>query len=392
MAPFEIDVVRLAQDLVRQPSEQTAAMEADPAVLGFVRDHVAPRLEHYGLRPKLDGMGNLLVALGPEGPRPSLALVGYAMTHPGGSMTTPFSGETVDRVDGPVLRGRGIAEQKGALAAGIAALVEARDWPLQGRLMFILLTAGETGRHDAIISALAALGTKPELGVVLVGTGNAVALGNKGRIDVDVRVRGEVCHSSTPWAGVDAIAGARRLLDVLDGLALGGEHAGLGRASLVATHIRSFPEATHTLQDEVHLTLDRRLLPGDDPAAALAAITKSARLDGPWRIEVSQGPFMHPAELPLGSRLLAAIDRGCAAEGLASPRRFWSHGALDAGYLQALGGEATMWGPGDQAGWHRPDEAVPLADLIAAARAYRGLISAALIEDAVTPDSRRPRS
>jgi acetylornithine deacetylase len=349
-------------------------------------------LAGWGLVPRFDGMGNLWVALGPDGPAPSLALVGYAMTHPRGSMERPFAGEIVGGPGGPALRGRGIAEQKGALAAALAALYEARTWPLRGRLLFLLLTAGETGRHDAIRSVLTAIGARPDLALVLIGTNRAVALGNKGRIDVDVTVRGTVCHSSTPWAGVDAIRGARRILDALDGLDLGGSHPGLGRASLVATHLRSFPEATHTLQDEVHLTLDRRLLPGDDPEAALAAIAETARLERPWEVEVRRGPFMHPAELPEDGRLLAAIGRGCAAEGLPAPARFWSHGALDAGFLQVEGGEATMWGPGDPALWHRPDEVVATADLVAASRAYRGLVRAALVDVPATPQPERSPS
>ncbi|TVQ29742.1 MAG: M20/M25/M40 family metallo-hydrolase [Geminicoccaceae bacterium] len=373
-------VLDLARFLVQRPSEQSAAMEADPAILGFVRDHVGPLLTGWDLSPRFDAMGNLWVELGPEGPAPSLALVGYAMTHPRGAMVEPFAGEVVEGPSGPAVRGRGIAEQKGALAAALRALHEVRSWPLRGRLSFLLLTAGETGRHDAIRSVLAASGRRPDLAIVLIGTNQAVALGNKGRIDVDITVRGAVCHSSMPWAGVDAIQGARRLLDVLDGLDLGGTHPGLGTASLVATHLRSFPEATHTLQDEVRLTLDRRLLPGDDPKAALAAIAAAARLEGPWQIEVRAGPFMHPAELAPEGSLLSAIERGCAAEGLPVPRRFWSHGALDAGFLQVEGAEATMWGPGDPAMWHRPDEVVPVADLVAAAAAYRGLVRAVLVD------------
>ncbi|MFW5833392.1 MAG: hypothetical protein ACOCYE_04770, partial [Pseudomonadota bacterium] len=61
MTASSLDVVDLARGLVQRPSEQSAAMEADPAVLGFVGDHVGPLLAGWGLAPRFDGMGNLWV-------------------------------------------------------------------------------------------------------------------------------------------------------------------------------------------------------------------------------------------------------------------------------------------------------------------------------------------
>ena len=73
--------------------------------------------------------------------------------------------------------------------------------------------------------------------------------------------------------GVNAIDGARRVLDRMSAVDVGGKkHPGLGQATLTPTSMRSWPEATHTVQDEVRLVFDRRLLPGDDPQPAFAAI------------------------------------------------------------------------------------------------------------------------
>ena len=57
------------------------------------------------------------------------------------------------------------------------------------------------------------LGHIPRLAVIVIGTDGQVALANKGRIDVIVTVRGQATHSSMPWTGIDAIAGARQVLD-----------------------------------------------------------------------------------------------------------------------------------------------------------------------------------
>src|SRR4030095_12842058 len=117
---------------------------------------------------------------------------------------------------------------------------------------------------------------------IVIGTTSRVALANKGRIDAIVTVRGKASHSSTPWVGVNAMDGPRRVLDRVMAVEVGGnKHAGLGQATLTPTSIRSWPEATHTVQDEVRLVFDRRLLPGDDPQAAFAAIPAGAGIGAP---------------------------------------------------------------------------------------------------------------
>jgi len=191
-----------------------------------------------------------------------------------------------------------------------------RDTPLRGRLTLAITSAGETGRHDAARAVLDAMDHVPDAAIIAIGTSGRLALANKGRIDVDVRVRGRAAHSSTPWAGIDAIAGARQVLDRVLALHVGTRHhPGLGRATLAATAIRSWPEATHTIQDEVLLTFDRRLLPGDDPQEAFAAIAAAADIGEPWRTETVRGPHMFPAEIAADGPLASAIWQGCLAQG-----------------------------------------------------------------------------
>jgi acetylornithine deacetylase len=314
--------------------------------------------------------------MGPQG-GPSLMLMAYAMTHPANRMTDPFGAKLVE--GGTRLRGRGVAEQKGALAAALAAVAAVKDRALGGRLVLAITSAGETGRHDAAASVLDALGYLPSMTVIVVGTSGRIALANKGRIDVEVSVRGRAAHSSTPSAGIDAIAGARRVLDRVLALDVSSRtHPGLGEATLAATSIRSWPEATHTIQDEVQLVFDRRLLPGDDPEAAFAAIARVADIGPPWEVACRRGPHMFPAEIAADGPLACAVAAGCAARGLPPPASFFSHGALDAGLMCARGQKAAMWGPGETALWHSDEESIALSDLRAGAEGYLGLIETVL--------------
>ena len=90
-------------------------------------------------------------------------------------------------------------------------------------MLLCVSTAGETGRHDAARAFLGAYGTPAfDWAIVALGTANTIGLGNKGRIDVLVRVAGRAAHSSTPWAGVNAITGAVEAIRRLEGVRLAG--------------------------------------------------------------------------------------------------------------------------------------------------------------------------
>ena len=368
----------LFTELLRVPSEHTELMEADPAVTAFIADVAAPTLEALtGVAPRTDGMGNLRWEYGgaTSDPADGLLFVGYAMTYPASTMPEPFSGKVVPGelhgLEGPCVWGRGGCEQKAALAAMLsaAAAVTRSGHKLARPLSLAVSTAGETGRHDAARHMLEHDGLTARYGIVGLGTTNRVCLGNKGRIDVDVVVRGKSCHSSTPWAGVNAVDGARAALERLDGLVDGLSHPELGHASLVATHIESGPDILHTIQDHCRLTLDRRLLPGDDPEEALAAITRALADLEPWQVEVTQGNFMYPAEVSEDSEVAVALATAREMAGETGPP-LWFPAALDAGYLNEKGIETVMFGPGDLAFAHTDAEVVPLGQVRRAARVY----------------------
>lgn len=371
----EIDV--LLTDLLRAPSPQTPLQEADPQVKKFIADLVAPRLRELTGRPGvIDGMGNLLWQSGSPKSAPGLLLMGYAMTFPAAGMKEPFSGGIVDGapfgIAGSCAMGRGACEQKGALAAllGAAAIVSRAHLELRAPLYLSVSLAGETGRHDAAKFILDNPSISATSGIVGLGTMNRICLGNKGRIDVAISVRGKSVHSSMPWDGVNAVDGARRVLDRLDGLALGAAHAGLGNATLTVTQIKSAPEISHTVPDTCTITLDRRLLPGDDPDRALADIQNALRDLPPWSVEVARGAFMYPSEVGSDCAVAAAMrDASRVLRGNA-PELFYSPAALDAGFLNWRGIETVMFGPGDLRFAHTDEEVVPLQEVRDAARLY----------------------
>lgn len=367
----EPTLVEWTQRFVRHASPQTERFEAEPAVQSFIQDEVAPLLQSLAIPFRRDEMGNLIVEIGPSSDR-CVVLMAYAMTHPASNMSNPYGGEIIT-VDGkPAIRGRGVSEQKASLAAALAATYAAcRRGKLNGRLVFTVSTAGETGRHDAARTILRSLQTPPTAAVIVIGTSGRVSLANKGRIDVLIAVQGRAAHSSTPWRGLDAVAGAREVMNRMETLNLGArEHHGLGQATLALTSIRSFPEATHTIQSEVRMTYDRRLLPGDSPDDALSQISTALKDVQPWRVQVKLGPVMFPSEIMPDCRLMTSIAQGHRDAGLEPSAFFYSHGSLDAGLFANQNVEATMWGPGEMDQWHSDNEYILISDLSRGAQAY----------------------
>jgi acetylornithine deacetylase len=350
--------------LVQTPSTQTDRFESDPAVQSYLRETVAELAAGLGLAPEFDAMGNLVVRCGRPGAGRALVFA-YAMTHPVNRMAEPFLPRVSTGEDGRRwMRGRGAAEQKAAVAAALLAAGRLRQADLPGELVVCVSTAGETGRHDAARAFMAEFGApRFDWAVVALGTGNRIGLGNKGRIDVLLTVRGRAAHSSTPWAGVNAISGAVEAIGRLAAVPLPGSHPELGRPTLTVTSIHSAPAATHTVQDEVRLTLDRRLLPGDDPQAALSDIASALGSIEPYAVAVEPGPYMFPSEVAADAPLVALLQ-AAASSPLATS---WSHGAIDAGYFNQEGVPAVMFGPGDPDMFHTDDERVALADVIVAA-------------------------
>jgi acetylornithine deacetylase len=371
----EID--KLLVDLLRMPSPQTDLQEADPNLKKFIAEFVAPRLASLtGTTGVLDGMGNLIWQYGADTSEPGLLLMGYAMTYSAASMKEPFSGAIVDGapfgIAGNCAMGRGACEQKGALAAMIyaSAIVARSEVKLRAPLYLAVSLAGETGRHDAANFILENNPIDAKAGIVGLGTNNRICLGNKGRIDVEITVRGKSVHSSMPWDGINAVDGARKVLERLDQLTLGPQHAELGKATLTVTQIKSLPEISHTVPDNCRITLDLRLLPGDDPDVALGAIRDAVAHLPPWSVEVTQGAFMYPSEVGADCAVASSMRRASRESKGEDADVFYSPAALDAGYLNQRSIETIMFGPGDLRFAHTDQEVVSMKQVRAAARIY----------------------
>ena len=333
--------------LVKVPSPQTERLEDEPLLKAFITSAIEPRLRSMGFVDlRYDAMGNLIAAYGAGTSKNSLMFIGNAMNQPASTMPNPYAGDVVDGaaygLPGECVMGKGASEQKANLAAMLHAMetVIASEVAIKGKLIFTCCLSGETGKHDAIKSVVEGACVRADM-AVLGGTGLKITLGNRGRIDVFVTVKGSPCHSSRPWDGVNAITGATEAIRLLLAkVKVDKSHPQLGRQSLTVNHIRSFPDSTHTVQERCEFTLDRRLLPGDDPNEAFAEIERIAReierIEDPvsgktYGVELRRGPFMYP------SLVRTATGWNAASPGVAWRHRFFDKTLVRSGIYHHLG-------------------------------------------------------
>jgi acetylornithine deacetylase len=371
------EVKRLLVKLVQHASPQTDRLEAEPQVLALIRNVIKPELEQAGLHPSLDDLGNLILRLNGRGGGDRLILVSYAMNAAPSTMQNPYSGEVVDgapyKLDGECVWGRGACEQKGSLAAMMAAMrfFGANKVELPADLYFVVSTAGETGRHDSLAHVLDR--GKVAADWCIIDGPPEIQLGNKGRVDVLVTVRGKQAHSSRPWEGINAIEGAMKVLEKLKPLMPYPEeraHPELGKVSLTPNAIESFPKATHTIQSECRIMFDRRLLPGDDPKKAIQQMRDAIGDLEPFEVEIQPRDFMYPSEVGKDAEVVRSLEQGVRTMLGQIPTYSYSTAANDTGLFNFRGIQAINYGARDIRFQHTDHDLVSVNQVFDAAKVF----------------------
>jgi acetylornithine deacetylase/succinyl-diaminopimelate desuccinylase-like protein len=373
-------------ELVKVPSPQTALLEEEPLLKEFIRTAIEPRLTAMGFAAiEYDAMGSLIARYGAGASGKSLMLVGHAMNQPPATMPNPYAGDVVEGakygLPGECVLGKGASEQKSNLAAMLHAIetVIASKTPIAGTLIFICCVSGETGKHDAIRSVIEGAGVRADM-AVLYGNSLKITLGNRGRVDVFVTVKGSPTHSSRPQDGANSITGAMEAIRLLTaGVKLDRSHPQLGRQTLTVNHIRSFPDSTHTIQARCEFTVDRRLLPGEDPNAAFEEIWRIATQVENFRdpasgksfeVDVRLGPFMHPSLVGLDSPVVAALQRANEVMLGHPAETYYAAAAFDQGYLNYMGIPTANFGPGEERYAYTDNDMASVERTTDAARVY----------------------
>jgi acetylornithine deacetylase/succinyl-diaminopimelate desuccinylase-like protein len=326
-------------------------MEPDhPALVHYVQDILRPELLHLGIYDLLDvPRNNLVVQLGPRNTGRSLLIQNYTPSQHSNLMDDPFSGRVANArefgVDGPAVFGQGVSQNKAHQAAMLVVLKMLREAKveLNGRLYWAINNEGRSS-HACTTAILSALCDKPQFCLVQIGTRQRISLGNRGRVDIQVHVRGRVAHSSSPDDGLSAIDGACEVIQRLKRLTWPERHPLLGGRHAVVYKVRYEPVAPHTIPSDAYLTIDRRLLPGDDPDEATREIRDAIGDLTPYEVDVEQGVMMLPALVDAAEPGVQALSDAHQSVLGCRPELMHATFAFDAGGTAGAGIPTVMYG------------------------------------------------
>lgn len=373
-----------ASKLARVPTDvplgfQTLIEPDDPKLVHYVQDVLRPELLEQGIYDLLDVPRNNLVArLGSGRSGRVLLIQNYTPSQHHNLMAEPFSGKVGSAAawgrDEPAVFGQGVSQNKAHQAVMLAVLKLLRESgvELRGRLYWAVNNEGRSS-HACSEAIIGALEPRPEFGILQVGTDLRISLGNRGRVDVQVHVEGKASHSSRPDLGLSTIDGASEVVQRLKSLRWPDRHPLLGGRHAVVYKIRYEPLAPHTLPSDAYLTVDRRLLPGDDPAEVADEIRAAIGDLSPYRVTVESGVAMLPALVDPDNPWVGALQAANAAVRGGEAETYHGLGTYDAGGPCALGVPAIMYGA---SGGEFPTgvDFVTLADLETEARVLARLI------------------
>jgi acetylornithine deacetylase/succinyl-diaminopimelate desuccinylase-like protein len=269
------DEVRFLQELVRVPTDTPPGDNAPHA------ERTAQLLEAFGFEAqrhpvpqaevRAQGMQSItnLIVRRRYGDGPTIALNAHGDVVPPGEGWThdPYGGEIEDGK----LYGRAAAVSKSDFATYTFAVraLESLDAPLKGaaelHFTYDEEFGGELGPGWLLREGL----SKPDL-LIAAGFSYEVITAHNGCLQLEVTVHGRMAHAAVPHTGVDALAGAVRILNALYAQnelyrRVYSQVPGITHPYLNVGRIEGGTN-TNVVPGKVVFKLDRRMIPEEDPA------------------------------------------------------------------------------------------------------------------------------
>jgi acetylornithine deacetylase len=365
-----LETTRLLRDLVRLPSVNPMGRSLQGDFLyehrvtayleQFFRDLGVP-FERQSVAPLRE---NIVAHFEPPGHRGTIVFEVHQDTVPTDLMTIePWGGV----IDNGRLYGRGACDIKGGMAAMLAAFARLVHEKPQGASAIIMACTVDEEHTFLGVQRLAQT-LRADGAVVAEPTQLQVVHAHKGAVRWHLQTSGRSCHSSRPELGINAIYHMARILGLIE------EYAArlqatctdplLGPATMSVGRIEG-GLSVNTIPDRCQIEIDRRLIPGEAPLAALAELRDFLAQKVPAGINwacsepwLSMPPLPPQEDTTIAHRLGKAIDEVVGRhQVLVVPY------GTDASTLAVAGIPSVVFGPGDIARAHTCDEWVPLDEV-----------------------------
>jgi putative selenium metabolism hydrolase len=376
---YKPSMVAFLRDMVAIPSESGN----EKAII----DRIKSEMILVGFdRIDIDPMGNILGYIGTG--RHLIAMDAHVDTVGPGNPENWTHDPYIGHEDDKFVYGLGTSDQAGGMAAMVYAAKIIKELGLEKD--YTLLVTGTV--QEEICDGLCWQyiieqdGIRPEFVVCTEPSSGKIRWGQKGRMDIGVRVEGKSAHASMPEQGINAISKMARIIVELDQLADRlKEEPLLGRGTMTVSEIFSTSPSRCAVADSCWISVDRRLTTGETVEDVLNEIKNLASVQDA-RADVSLHQFdqpsytglVYPTECYFPSWTLNEDHEICevlvdAYTGLFNKKPELAPWAFSTNGVAIMGRHKIPcigFGPGqiDQA--HTPDEKLFKQDLVDAAAMY----------------------
>jgi acetylornithine deacetylase len=331
---------------------------------------------------------NLLIRFGPEGDG-GLILSGHMDAVPATETTWESDPFTLTERDDRYV-GRGAADMKGFLAVAMNAAIDAAGTAesLRKPLYLLFTYDEEVGTLGArqFVQTWDRARPLPRCCIIGEPTSFRPVRAHKGHLKLRITTTGKSAHSGYPHLGDNAIEKARPVLDALAALrreleAEPAEHAELfSDAPYVPLNIATIHGGTavNIVPDRCAIEVGIRLLPGMSSEAMIDRVRRAYRphtAGHDARQEAGESPAVQVLSDSPPMLLDKSSDLYQAVLPYAAPGPESVSFASDAGWLQSLGIDCLLFGPGAIEVAHRPNEFTPKDEFHRAGGILRELIA-----------------
>jgi putative selenium metabolism hydrolase len=375
----EREMVRFLRDLIAIPAESSQE--------GPVIERIRREMQKVGFDEiRVDAMGNILGRIGSG--KKIIMMDSHTDTVGVGDRREwawdPYEGKEEDGY----VYGRGACDQRAGMASLVYAAKLIKQLGLEGDFTFYAVGSVQEEDCDGLawIYLLREDGIQPDCVVITEPTNLRVYRGHRGRMEIEVHLRGRSCHASAPERGDNPIYKMTPLLREVEKLneRLRAD-AFLGKGTIAITEIRSVSPSLCAVPASCSIHLDRRLTAGETKESSVAEVR--ALLDGlqtDAEIEVlkyntpSYTGLVYPMEKYYPTWVLdethplvqAGVGTYEALYGQPPVVDKWTFSTNGVGSMGVMGVPTIGFGPGEEDVAHSVNERVAIRHLVEAAQFY----------------------
>ena len=381
---YESESVRYLMDMIRIPAFSTKEKE----VVEYIKKEM---LEAGFDEAFIDPLGNVLGRVG-NGPRVIAFDAHIDTVYPGDLKLWDFDPFDAHVKDGKVW-GRGSVDQEGGMASMLTAARIIKDLGLNDK--YTIWFTGTVMEEDCdglcwqyIIKEDK---IKPEMVVITEPTNMNIYRGHRGRMEMQVHVKGLSCHGSAPERGVNAIYKISRIALEIEKLHQRlRDDEFLGKGSVCVTEVYFTGPSQCAVPDSARIHLDRRLTWGETLESSVAEVKEACRLAGEPDAEIEiltyeEAAFtglVYPTQkyfptwvTPVDSPWLKSAEAAYQKTlGRAPKVDKWTFSTNGVAISGMHGIPCIGLGPGNEIYAHAPNEATPIEHLTEAAAFYAALV------------------